>query len=99
LPRFTIATSPAPVSPATTVAGGGGGAGTGDGSEGPPATEQSVSTPAHLLQGVTPAYPAAARAQGIEADVPMELVVSRAGAVESARVVHHAGFGFDEAAI
>ncbi len=102
LPHFTIPASPA--APVAAAPAGNAGAGSGfTGSSGvddaPPASEASVSTPARLVQGATPTYPVAARAQGIEADVPMELVVSRAGAVESARVLHHAGFGFDDAAL
>jgi TonB family protein len=71
----------------------------GGGESEPPAPEQSVSTPARLLRGGSPAYPPAARTQGVEADVPLEIVVSQGGAVESARVVTHAGFGFDQAAL
>jgi len=51
-----------------------------------------------LLGAVSPAYPAEARAQEIEANVVLALVVSSLGAVEDARVVKGAGFGFDEAA-
>jgi protein TonB len=64
-----------------------------------PVPERSVSSPARLAQGGAPAYPAEAREDGVEADVPVEIVVSAAGAVESARVVKRAGHGLDEAAL
>ena len=64
-----------------------------------PLPEQNVSSPARLAQGAAPAYPPDAREDGVEADVPMEIVVSGAGAVESARVVQRAGHGLDEAAL
>jgi TonB family protein len=44
------------------------------------------------------AYPEAARAERLEADVRLELVIDEAGAVASARVVAPAGNGFDEVA-
>jgi TonB family protein len=106
LPHFTIAAEP--FAPSASHAAGdhdhggvehAGDARGGGGADDPPAAEQSVSTPARLLHGAPPAYPPAARSQGVEADVPLELVVSQGGAVESARVVTHAGFGFDEAAV
>jgi protein TonB len=49
--------------------------------------------------GPEPTYPVAARAEGIEGDVQVELVVNAQGAVETARVVRGAGFGFDEAVL
>jgi TonB family protein len=61
--------------------------------------ERAVDSPARLSHGEPPAYPAAARADGVEGDVPMELVVSRLGEVESARVSRPVGHGLDEAAI
>jgi protein TonB len=96
MPRFTIAIGPGSTAARGVRVAAAGGDAPGDDA---PAPEQSVSAPARLLRGVTPSYPLDARAQGVEADVPMELVVSRAGAVESARVLSHAGFGFDEAAL
>jgi protein TonB len=44
-------------------------------------------------------YPEAARREGIEGNVRLELLVSEAGAVVDARVVERAGNGFDEAAV
>ncbi|WP_291568106.1 energy transducer TonB [Bradyrhizobium sp.] len=107
LPHFNIpAGSGSPVASHVTAAhdhdhDGAGHAGDahGGGEAEPPAPEQSVSTPARLLRGASPAYPPAARAQGVEADVPLEIIVSQGGAVESARIVTHAGFGFDQAAL
>ena len=64
-----------------------------------PVPEGSVDAPARLVRGLAPAYPPAARADGVEGDVQIELVVGVSGAVESARVVGASGHGFDEAAL
>jgi periplasmic protein TonB len=64
-----------------------------------PVPEQGVSSPARLARGGTPPYPPDGRAQGIEGDVPLELVVSAAGVVESVRVLEAIGYGLDEAAV
>lgn len=64
-----------------------------------PTDAGGVDVPAHLAQGVLPAYPEDARAAHIEADVGLELVVSAQGAVESVRVVRPAGHGFDAPAV
>jgi protein TonB len=61
--------------------------------------ERAVDVPARLSHGEPPAYPAAARADGLEGDVLMELVVSPFGEVESARVSRPVGHGLDEAAV
>ncbi len=67
----------------------------------PPAVfaEQRVDTPARLVRGLAPSYPAAARANGVEGDVGLELVVDDAGVVESARVTRSVGQGLDQAAL
>ena len=95
-PRFTIAMS--------ALAGDGHGevAFAGNGSLHPddaPVPEGSVDAPARLVRGLAPAYPPAARADGVEGNVQIELVVGVSGAVESARVVGASGHGFDEAAL
>jgi protein TonB len=59
----------------------------------------SVDGRARLLHGVAPAYPAQARADGVEGTVRLELVVDASGSLESARVVRSAGHGLDEAAL
>jgi TonB family protein len=64
-----------------------------------PLSELSVTTPARLVSVASPVYPAAARADGIEADVGLEIVVDAAGAVSEARLLRHAGYGFDAAAL
>lgn len=61
--------------------------------------EQGVDTPARLVRGLAPSYPAAARADGVEGDVRLELIVADAGTVENARVVRGIGHGLDEAAL
>jgi protein TonB len=61
--------------------------------------EMAVDTRAQLVRGKAPDYPSAARADGVEAAVLLELVVSASGAVEEARVVQSSGHGLDEAAV
>lgn len=70
-----------------------------EGDDGSPVPEQHVTSRAHLAAGGAPAYPEAARADGIEADVPLEIIVSPSGAVERARVLRPAGHGLDAAAL
>jgi TonB family protein len=64
-----------------------------------PVAESVAETPARLRMGNPPAYTAAALSAGVEADVPLEIVVSEAGAVISARGLVHVGYGLDEAAV
>jgi protein TonB len=64
-----------------------------------PFAEGTVTRPARMLDEVKPPYPAEARAEGVEAEVPMEIVVDARGRVTSARVLRRAGLGFDEAAL
>jgi len=97
-PRFTIAIGPSggvdahgPVSAAGTAAP------HEDGAQVIP--EQLVDTQARLVRGLAPSYPPDARADGVEGDVRLELVVGEAGGVESARVVRSVGHGLDEAAL
>jgi TonB family protein len=61
--------------------------------------EQRVDTPARLVRGLAPSYPAGARANGVEGDVGLELVVDDDGIVESARVVRSVGQGLDQSAL
>jgi|HubBroStandDraft_5_1064220.scaffolds.fasta_scaffold109889_1 TonB family protein len=63
-----------------------------------PLPEQAVDIPARLLRSEIPTYPADALAERVEADVRLELVVSREGTVESVRPLHSSGHGLDEAA-
>jgi protein TonB len=68
-------------------------------SDNAPISEGIADAPAKLVAGAPPAYTAAAQAAGVEADVPLEIVVDSAGSVQSARVLGHAGYGLDEAAL
>jgi len=61
--------------------------------------ESVVSSRARLLDGPPPEYPKAARTAGVEADVPLELIVDASGTVVDARLLKHAGYGLDEAAL
>jgi TonB family protein len=65
------------------------------GSAAAPFAESEVSSPARPLGSVNAAYPASARAQQIEGDVVMEIVVDATGAVTDARVVQLVGVGAD----
>lgn len=58
-----------------------------------------VSTPAKLATSVTAGYPVDARADDVEGDVGLEIVVDATGQVVDARVVTRAGHGFDESAL
>jgi protein TonB len=99
-PRFAMVvssgTSGAGDAPRTTAAPGGG-PGNDDGSA--TLAEEGVDTPARLERGATPNYPSEARADGVEAEVKLELVVSATGSVENVRVVRRAGHGLDDAAV
>ena len=64
-----------------------------------PLPEAAVDTAAKLLAGNSPSYTPEAEAAGVEADVPLEIVVDGAGAVIAARVLSHVGYGLDEAAL
>jgi protein TonB len=64
-----------------------------------PMSEGQVSSPAQPLYSFKPPYPDAARREGIEATVTVEIVVEVDGTVLDAHVVRRAGFGFDEAAL
>lgn len=61
--------------------------------------ERQVSTRAKLLTAADVAYPAAARAAEIEADVPVEIVVDTRGLVADARPLARSGYGLDAAAL
>ncbi|MEP7052416.1 MAG: TonB family protein [Pseudomonadota bacterium] len=69
----------------------------------PPATapfpEAAVDTPAKLQTGSPPSYTPAAEAAGVEAELPLEVVIDAGGAVQSARALEHVGYGLDEAAL
>jgi TonB family protein len=64
-----------------------------------PLAEAGVSVPARLANAIAPLYPHLARAEEVEADVVLSIVVSSRGTVADARVSKLAGFGFDEAAL
>jgi protein TonB len=97
LPRFAIVVSgaQAPGNAAATREDGHADVLDGDGE---PMAVERATTRARLVSASTPGYPPAARAQGIEADVTLEIVVGTSGRVESARTLRDAGFGFDAAA-
>jgi len=59
----------------------------------------SVSAAAKLVAGATAAYPPDARADDVEGDVGLEIVVDAEGRVVDARVVQKGGHGFDDSAL
>jgi protein TonB len=90
------------VGPATRVEGGATSADAPPADSGAPSSvvaENFVDTKATLLAGRAPAYTAEAESAGVEADVPLEIVVDERGSVVSARAVRHVGYGLDEAAL
>ena len=64
-----------------------------------PLPEEGVSSPARPSTPISPAYPAEARAQEVEADVVLGIVVASTGEVLDAHVLEPVGFGFDESAL
>jgi len=62
-------------------------------------TEESVDVPATVVQRAPALYPEAARRAEIEADVPLLLTLSAAGAVTEATALSHPGYGLEEAAL
>jgi periplasmic protein TonB len=64
-----------------------------------PIAADRATTPARMLAGASPEYPPEARAQGIEANVVLEIVVDTAGRVRTARVARSATARFDGAAL
>jgi TonB family protein len=82
-----------------------GGAGTSVGNAAAPGSDEivhaasAVQVPARLVQSAAPVYPGHARADDVEGDVGVEIVVDREGRVVEARVTRSAGHGFDAAAL
>jgi TonB family protein len=66
---------------------------------GAPLAESQVSAPARLVARAPLVYPPAARAEQIETDVHVELVVDAAGHVVGARALTNAGYGLEGAAL
>ena len=102
--RFSIVLPPVSGNAAAATTGGGPGTGSdGAGAAGAALDttygESAVSSRARLLTSATASYPAQARSAEVEADVPVEIVVDTRGNVVDARVVTHAGYGFDDSAL
>ena len=107
LPKFDLsAGSGAPMGVHVAASGTGAGAAAGTGSRTPGTADDdvvhaasTVQVPSRLVQSVVAAYPVHARADEVEGDVGVEIVVDREGRVVDARVMRPAGHGFDEAAL
>ncbi|HEY3256301.1 MAG TPA: energy transducer TonB, partial [Polyangiaceae bacterium] len=96
---FVISVGPHAAALAGTSSESGPGTGASDSAPAQPAAEAAVDTPAKLITGSSPSYTHEAEAAGVEADVPLEIVVDSAGSVLSARALSHVGYGLDEAAL
>lgn len=64
-----------------------------------PVGEAQVDVPARLLASAPLIYPARARSAEVEASVALELVIDTRGRVVAQRLLEHAGYGLDEAAL
>jgi TonB family protein len=109
-PTFAIALGRADATTGGSFAAGGAGDGSGRGSQNGSAdaaaparddlfVDADVSAHARLSTPLRPDYPAAARAQGIEATVTLEIIVGRDGNVAEVHVVKGAGYGFEDSAV
>jgi protein TonB len=90
-PIAAFAPSSASTAPIAKVSSGGSGDATFEANQ--------VNAPARLLTRAAVVYPAEARAQEIEADVRVEIVVDEAGRVIAARALSNTGYGLDDAAL
>jgi TonB family protein len=106
LPKFDLSTgSGAPTGIHVAAGADGSGAASGSGSSATSATDDvvhaasTVQVAARLVQSVVAAYPVHARADEVEGDVGVEIVVDREGRVIDAKIMRSAGHGFDEAAL
>lgn len=63
-----------------------------------PLSADGVDKLARLESGPAPAYPSDARDNGVEADVPLDIVVDENGRVTDVRPTRHLGYGLDESA-
>ena len=61
--------------------------------------ESDVSEPARPVGAILPKYPREARAQGVEVDVPVDVVVTDRGTVADVHIPRRVGYGFDESAL
>ncbi len=100
MPHFTMSNANAPIANGP-VSGSSQGSASAPppGDDSAPVAETLVSTRATLASGGLPVYPAEAREQEVEADIPVEIVVSPSGVVTDAKVLSHTGYGLDEAAV
>jgi protein TonB len=98
-PRFVMTLGNAIHAPGGATASNGVGSGTGQSVADEPFAEAAVDSPAQLLRGDPPGYTAEAEAAGIEAEVPLEIVLDETGAVARARALARAGYGLEEAAL
>ncbi len=67
--------------------------------EAPPPAAPVLTAPPSLLEASAPIYPPEAAAQGLQAQVKVQIRIEADGSVSSVQVVEHVGSGFDEAAV
>ena len=94
-PTFAMVIGTAPVAPGGLTKVGGG-----DRPAPPdaPLPSDGVDQLAQLESGPAPSYPSSAKESGIEADVPLDIVVDESGRVTDVRATKHLGYGLDESA-
>jgi len=97
-PRFTITVAPVSGSSSADSTSNGTIVSAGSSPKSEPVAAARVDVPAQLRSGSVPAYTAAALSAGIEANVPLEIVIDENGVVTSARELERVGYGLDEAA-
>jgi protein TonB len=97
--RFALIVSNQPSTAGGVVSAQSDSSGSGPAADETPLAEGDVSSPARLTSSLSPAYPPAARAQEVEADVVMSIVVGPTGRVTDVRIERAAGYGFDDAAL
>lgn len=98
-PRFVMTVGSRAPAPSAGAALGGPASAPSGGVADEPVPEAALDTGAKLISGNLASYTREAEAAGVEATVPLEIVVDSAGAVTSARVLSHVGYGLDEAAL
>lgn len=97
-PRFVMSVGRSNESPGGATTTDGGSATFGVASS-EPVPEGMADSPAELLAGSPPPYTREAEAAGVEADVPLEIVVGADGAVCQARPLARVGYGLDDVAL
>ena len=97
--RFLLVVSPTSRKSGSIAAGSGVADGAASNTAAEPTPEASVDTPAKVQTSAAPNYTPEAQAAGIEADIPLEIVVDSGGTVTRAQALSHVGYGLEAAAL